>query len=137
MSFDFGKFLSRQSSIGQSRPSALNPLQWMTAILVGGLAFVRAPEWLIIELATLLGLNFALFAYAYLRFMHTKPEALRSEEHEYRMRALDQGVIDRSLVREKEIKAGRGIKVRNPKDIDDAVRRVKSDRPQLAEEESE
>jgi hypothetical protein len=84
MDLSFDKLLSNQANIGQSRSSILNPLQWMTVILVGGLAsffYAHAPEWLIVLMAVLLSLTFGLFALGFIYFMIREPGALRSENY--------------------------------------------------------
>ncbi len=145
MSFAFDNLLSRGSSIGQSRSSALNPLQWMTVIIIGGLAsfvFAHAPTWLIALMAILVGLTFALFASAYVYFMVRDPGALRSEDYSLAKHALDKGLFTPEIaklvfVREKEIQAGQGIKVKDAKELEATVQRVRGNLTHVAEEESE
>jgi len=82
MNFRLDKLLSDQANIGRSHSSVLNPLQWMTVILVSGLAsfvFAHAPNWLIILMAVLLSSTFALFAVGFVYFMIREPGTLRSE----------------------------------------------------------
>src|SRR5258708_32596559 len=101
MSFRLEKLLCSKSSIGQSRSSILNPIQWMTVILVGGLAsfvFARAPTWLIILMAVLLSLTFALFAGGFIYFMIREPGTLRSEMYALLKGAMDRGYFTADAV---------------------------------------
>jgi hypothetical protein len=129
MNFDFDNLLSRQGSVGQSRSSVLNPLQWMTVIIIGGLAsfvFEHAPSWLIIVMAILLCSTCALFAAAFVYFMMREPEALRSEDYSLAKHALDKGlftgeIVQQILVREKEIQIGKGIRIKDAKELSEAA----------------
>ena len=88
--------LSRQSKIGESRSSILNPLQWMTVILVGGLSsFVlgRADKWLVELMAVLLSVTFTIFAGAFVYFMIVEPGFLRSEDFVIMSRLIDENLF--------------------------------------------
>ena len=70
----------RAADIGRSRSSILNQLQWTMAILIAGIvAFhvARAPTWLSILLAIVLGLDAVVFLGAFLYFMLKRPHSLR------------------------------------------------------------
>ncbi len=138
MSFRFDKLLSSQSSIGQSRSSILNPLQWMTVILVGGLAsfvFAHAPAWLIILMAVLLSLTFALFAGGFIFFMIREPGTLRSEMYALLKGAMDRGYFTADVVallagQEHKIERGQDIEVKDAKDIGETIQRSRRNRTQ-------
>jgi hypothetical protein len=93
--------LLQRSDIGQSRTSALNPLQWLMVILSGGLVaalIVKASMWVLIVLIALVvsGCIFLLCCYWY--FMKNNPDALRSEKFLFSKMALERGLIGDSLV---------------------------------------
>ena len=141
MPFNLESLLSKQSKIGQSRSSVLNPLQWMTVIIVGGLAsfvYVSAAQWLIILMAVLLSSTFALFAGAFIYFMIREPGTLRSEDYSLAKHALDKGlftpeIANRVLFREKKIKAGQSIEVKDVKELKETVGRGRRSRPLAAD----
>jgi hypothetical protein len=88
------------AQIGQSRSSITNPLQWTMVILIGGMvlcAILRLPDWIIIVLLVCLALVVALFLYAYLHFMHTKPDVLRSEQFHLQKLAIEHGLVGDSI----------------------------------------
>ena len=136
MSFQFDKLLARESSIGESRSSVLNPLQWMTVILVGGLAsfvFAHAPTWLIILMAVLLSLTFALFAAGFIYFMIREPGTLRSERYALLKGAMDRGYFTADVVallagQEHKIEKGQDIEVKDAEDIGETIRRSRRNR---------
>jgi hypothetical protein len=136
MSSQFDKLLGSQSSIGESRSSILNPLQWMTVILVGGLAsfvFAHAPTWLIILMAVLLSLTFALFAAGFIYFMIREPGTLRSERYSLLKGAMDRGyftaeVVARLAGQEHKIDKGQDIEVKDAEDIGETIRRSRRNR---------
>jgi hypothetical protein len=136
MSFRFDNLLSRQSNIGQSRSSILNPLQWMTVILVGGLAtfvFAHAPAGLTILLAVLLSLTFVLFSVAFIYFMIREPGTLRSEMYALLKGAMDRGHFTPDVVallagQENRIEKGQDIEVKDAEDIGETIRRRRRDR---------
>jgi hypothetical protein len=138
MDFRLDKLLSNQSNIGQSRSSVLNPLQWMTVILVGGLAsfvYAHAPSWLIILMAVLVSLTFVLFAVGFIYFMIREPGTLRSEMYALLKGAMDRGYFTADTVallagQEHKIEKGQGIEVKDAKDIGEAVQRRRRSRPQ-------
>jgi hypothetical protein len=136
MDFSLDKLLSNQANIGQSRSSILNPLQWMTVILVGGLAsfiYAHAPGWLIVLMAVLLSLTFGLFALGFIYFMIREPGALRSENYALLKVAMDQGYFSEETVaqlagQERKIAKGQSIVVKDADDIGDPIqqRRTRS-----------
>jgi len=125
MTFGLDSLLSRQSNIGQSRSSVLNPLQWMTVIIVGGLAsfvYGHAQDWLIILMAVLLSLTFALFAGGFIYFMLRQPDTLRSEDFVLASKMIDKDffppkIAKRLIAQEKKIKSGQGVHVEDAKTL--------------------
>jgi hypothetical protein len=113
--------LSKLSSIGQSRSSVLNPLQWMLVILVSGLGAVlwlHGPNWLVICLAVLMSTNVALVEVAYCYFMTRAPHLLRSESYALAEQAMKHGYFDKDILheilnRQNELNRGGGISVDN------------------------
>jgi hypothetical protein len=85
------------------------------AILIAGIvAFqvARAPTWLSVFLAILLGLDAAVFLGAFLYFMLKRPHSLRSESFDYKMTELMQrrtGEMEAGLY--EEVSASRDLKV--------------------------
>jgi len=92
--------LVNKADIGQSRTSALNPLQWLTVILgvilLIGIA-ISAPIWLLISLLCLLVASVLLLLFAFGYFMFAK-DALRSEKYVFSKLALEKGLIGDDLV---------------------------------------
>ena len=103
------------ADIGRSRSSILNQLQWTMAILIAGivaLQLVHAPTWLVVFLATLLGLDGAVFLSAFLYFMLKRPHSLRSETFDYKITELMQrrtGEMESGLY--EEVSASSDLKV--------------------------
>lgn len=86
--------------IGQSRSSALNPLQWVLAIFVGGvvgLATAKAPEWAIIGTGTCAMVDFVALLCAYFYFMWKDRDALRSESFSLQKLAMEKGLLGDNL----------------------------------------
>jgi hypothetical protein len=86
----------RQSEIGQSRSSVLNPLQWGLVILIGGAVgshLAGSPQWITTLLALAVVANFILFIFAYIYFMAKDPDALRSESYSLSKLAIQRGLI--------------------------------------------
>jgi hypothetical protein len=122
------KDIFRQASIGQSRSSVLNPLQWTLVILTGGIAVFwieHVPNWLIVLLAIMLSADGAIFFVAYLYFMFTKPDEIGSEtfrlkRHEQTMRLFTPHLVKLIDMREAEIEAGRYVDISN---LGDAIKK--------------
>lgn len=89
------------AEIGQSRSSITNPLQWMVVVLIIGLLasllIPHVPIWVIVILAICLLVVFGLFLYAYIYFMHTKPDVLRSENFHLSKMAIEHGLVGDNL----------------------------------------
>ncbi len=92
--------LFSQASIGQSRTSTVNPLQWAMLILLGGLAvliLVGAPAWLVILVSVLLAVVGLLFCLAFVFFSLRNPDALRSETYSLTKLAIEKGLYGDSI----------------------------------------
>jgi hypothetical protein len=92
--------LSRQTDIGQSRTSVLNPLQWTLAILLLGLfgAFeAKAPQWMSVGIGICSFGVVLLLGVAYVFFMFRNPDALRSEGFSLQKLALEKGLVGDNL----------------------------------------
>jgi hypothetical protein len=88
------------AQIGQSRSSITNPLQWTMVILVAATlacAIAHMPAWVTIFFLACFGLVFSLFLYAYLHFMHTKPDVLRSEQFHLQKMVIERGYVGDSI----------------------------------------
>jgi hypothetical protein len=93
-------FLQR-ADIGQSRTSALNPLQWMMVIVCFGLFLLiiaHAPAWVVIVLVVLLFALCLFFLHCFNYFMRHNPDALRSEKFVFSKLAIERGLVGDSLV---------------------------------------
>jgi hypothetical protein len=91
---------AKQTDIGQSRTSALNPLQWALVILPLGAAILKfsgVADWLVVGLGVGALLVLALFGSAYLYFMVKNPDALRSEAYSLHKIALEKGFVGDSI----------------------------------------
>lgn len=132
MPFALNNLLSRQSNIGQSRSSVLNPLQWMIVIIVAGLAsfvYAHAQSWLIVLMAVLLSSTFILFAAAFIYFMIKEPGTLCSEYYSLAKHALDRGyftpeIAQQLLSRDESIQAGKSITVKDVSELKTRTRQV-------------
>ncbi len=88
-------FLSHASSTS-SRSTALQPLSWLTGILISGLVIApkwKAPNWVLILIAIMLGLTVALFLASYGYYALKKPDALRSERFTLSKMAIEKNLI--------------------------------------------
>ncbi len=88
-------FLSQANSYG-SRSTALGTIQWLMAILLGGLIALfsaKAATWSVGLVGAMLALAFVLYLYAYLFFMFKDPDALRSERYSLRRMEIEKGLI--------------------------------------------
>lgn len=89
---------SAQASI--SRPSALAPIQWVIAILIGGLVLAihySAAPWVLVLLAASVGVCLLAFLVAYFWFMAKSPDALRSERFNISKMAIERGLMGDNL----------------------------------------
>ena len=83
-----------------SRSTALKPLHWIVAILLGGTLFgifLDAPSWFLITLVGMFVICVLLFGYAYLVFLKKDPDALRSEIYSLRKFAIEKGLYGDNL----------------------------------------
>lgn len=98
--FEHFKTWFNLAQVGQSRSSITNPLQWTLVIIGGaillGTMFGMRP-WIIDTLVVCWLVVLAIFAYAYLFFMHTNPDVLRSENFHLSKMAIERGLVGDSL----------------------------------------
>lgn len=90
----------KHASIGQSKTSVLNPVQWLLVILFAGeglLLWLHAPAWLMIVVGVGIATVLLLFVAAYLYFMRINPDALRSEGYVLSKLALEKRVLGDSI----------------------------------------
>jgi hypothetical protein len=95
--------LNKQTSIGQSRSSVLNPLQWMLVILVIGLGAVlgfRAQFWLVLLFAILICTTAGFILAAFWYLMIRELSSLRSEDYSLAKHAMDKGLFTEKLARQ-------------------------------------
>ena len=89
-------FLEKATASG-SRSNALHPLAWLTGILISGLvlstAFEKKPEWVVIFLASLLGLTVVLYLLGFIYFATKNPDLLRSEKFNLSKLAIENNLI--------------------------------------------
>ncbi len=97
---DYLRALLHRSDIGRSRSSITNPLQWALVILIGGIAAaseVHASAWIVSAMVIVFLVVVGLFLYAYIFFMHTNPDALRSEQFTLAKLAIEKQLIGDSV----------------------------------------
>jgi hypothetical protein len=103
----WGQLFHKQTDIGQSRSSTLNPMQWTLAITIFGLfasICVRTcPVWVIVILACCIGSSFLLIAFAFVYLLFKNPDALRSESFTLSKIAIEKGLIGDSLTGLREV----------------------------------
>lgn len=95
----FKEFIQKHSAAG-SRSSALAPLSWMAVLLIIALIICiqfKAISWIITILVIGVCLNFILFLSAYIYFMLTDKDALRSEKFTIQKMAIEKGLIGDNL----------------------------------------
>jgi hypothetical protein len=131
---NFLETIYKQTGIGQSRSSVLNPLQWMLVILIGGLSVVlfssHTPPWLQVLFAALIGWNVLLITVAYCYFMIREPAILRSEDFSLARTAMDKGLFTAEIAshllhRENQLKQGKGISVKNLQELKERPQRTR------------
>ena len=91
----------RQATVGGSRSTALQPLQWALGILLSATicsAVLNAPSWLTVTFSALSISIVVLFVVAFVYFMLTAPDALRSERFTLKKMAIERGILGDSLV---------------------------------------
>jgi hypothetical protein len=92
--------LINQANIGQSRSSVLNPIQWLLVILLAGTClslFLHSPLWLLTILAGGIVLALLLFLGAYIFFVRTNSDALRSESYSLTKLAIQNRLLGDSV----------------------------------------
>ena len=121
--------LAKQTNIGQSRTSALNPLQWGLAILLLGLGILvvaKVPSWIITGIGVSIFLILALFLISYIYFLRTNPDALRSEDFQLTKMAMEKGLLGDSL---------RGLKTIDAQETSIALPSVSAEGEQMEQQE--
>ncbi len=96
-----------QHALAQSRSSAINPLQWALFILVvatvGLTLEPRTPPWLLVSAACAAGADLLLLFVAYVFFMVTAPDALRSEKFSLAKTAMEKRYLGDNLTGLREV----------------------------------
>lgn len=98
--------LINQASIGQSRSSVLNPIQWVLVILLAGTCLCllsHGPLWLLVLLGIGIALALLLFFAAYVYFAKTDSDALRSESYSLTKLAIQHKLMGDSLTGVREV----------------------------------
>jgi hypothetical protein len=96
MAFEFWQHLTANVLERGSRSSVVTTLVIMGGLLASamvGSLYGRAPDWVPIFFATLLGLDFIAFLCAYAYFARTAPDALRSEKFYLQKMAIERGYV--------------------------------------------
>lgn len=96
MPFDqFIYSLFQQATASGSRSTVLADLRWAAAIIFGALLAVltlKAPSWILVFLAVILGAVFLLYFAAYVFFALRNPDYLRSEKYTLSKLAIEKSV---------------------------------------------
>ena len=95
------KSLLQQARVAQSRSSAINPLQWTLLILLATTLVLvveaSTPPWLLVSVASASGTVLLVLIAAYIYFMLTNPDALRSEKYSLAKTAMEKKWLGDSL----------------------------------------
>jgi uncharacterized membrane protein len=100
MAWEFIRYLAEHALERSSRSSVVTTLIIMGGLLATALlasAFERAPPWMSIFFAVLLGLDFVAFLAAYAFFAYKAPDSLRSERFYLQKMAIERGLVGDSL----------------------------------------
>ena len=84
------------ASTKEVRSTALHSLQWGMGLLLSGIPvalFAGSPKWLLIVLASCLGIMFLTFIGSYLFLLAKDRDALRSEQFSLSKMAMEKGLI--------------------------------------------
>jgi len=98
MTGQFGQIASllrEQLTTSISRSDVLKPLAWLVGMLLSAiilLAYLKAPDWLLIALAVPVFLSLALYGFAYVFCLFRDRDALRSERYSLQKMAIEQGL---------------------------------------------
>jgi uncharacterized MAPEG superfamily protein len=97
----FIQTLLHRADIGQSRTSALNPLQWFMVIIGFILLAVilgKAPVWIMVIVAIAMISASVFFLYCFLYLMKNDPDSLRSETYLVSKLAIQKGMMGDNLI---------------------------------------
>lgn len=89
-----------QASAKGGRSTALHPLQWAFGLVLAalvGVAPFTPPAWLMISLLALAGVILVMIIIAYVFFMRSNPDYLRSENYTLQKMAIERGVFGDSI----------------------------------------
>lgn len=92
---EFIRSLFHQASLQGYKSTALSPLGWALAILVGGLVWAQraqAPAWISEFLGVLIALDLLAYLVAYFIFLFKSPEFLRSERYSLSKMAIEKSI---------------------------------------------
>lgn len=100
MSFEAVKSFLSAAHQSDRRSTVLQPLNWLTAILVAGvvsLSATGAQAWLLVVFAVGLAVLVVCYLVAYWFFAKTNPEMLRSEQFSLRKMEIERGYVGDNL----------------------------------------
>ena len=82
MGLEIFQSLLQQSSAQGSRTTALQPVIWISSLVMASMVTsisVHAPQWVLVFLGCIMTVLLATFVFAYVYFALRNPDALRSE----------------------------------------------------------
>ena len=91
----FGQFFE-SASVKGARSTALQSLQWGKGLILAGIPtalIAGSPQWLMIVLASCLGIMFLTFIGSYLFLLANDRDALRSEHFSLSKMAIEKGLV--------------------------------------------
>lgn len=92
---DIVRSFLQQAVVRGVRSTVMNPLEWLIAMLLAGIAlclYYQAPDWLLILLAIFVAMVVTMFIVMYLYFALKTPDSLRSERF-----TLSKMIIEKSV----------------------------------------
>ncbi len=102
--------LLNHANANGSKSTVLKPLGWALGMTLSSLiisAYLKLPEWITIMLAIALGLMLAMYIGAYIYFMLTDSDALRSEKYSIQKMEIQKTLIGDSDRGMKEVSLDR------------------------------
>lgn len=106
------EFLSQASATG-SKSTAMQPLIWLTGILISGLILsssLGGPEWILVLIACLLGVTVLIFIGSYIYYGVKSPDALRSEKFTLSKMAIEKNLVGDNLSGLIEVEGAVGLR---------------------------
>jgi hypothetical protein len=100
MAAEFVRYLFERGFDRGHRSIVLTTLLTMGGMLLGSLVVTgveHAPTWMQVFLAALTTVDFGIFAWAYVYFVRSNPEALRSEQFLTQKLAIERGMLGDQL----------------------------------------